>query len=31
VQAFCREYAARLAPLTVREALKAIVRRNGQA
>jgi 3-methyladenine DNA glycosylase AlkD len=27
VQAFCREYAARLSPLTVREALKAIARR----
>lgn len=27
VQAFCREYAARLSPLTVREALKALRRR----
>ena len=28
VQAFCREYAAQLAPLTVREALKVIVKRS---
>jgi 3-methyladenine DNA glycosylase AlkD len=27
VQAFCTEYAGRLAPLTVREALKALKRR----
>jgi 3-methyladenine DNA glycosylase AlkD len=31
VQAFCREYAAQLAPLTVREALKVIAKRKGQA
>jgi len=29
VQAFCREYASQLAPLTVREALKVIERRRG--
>lgn len=29
VQAFCAEYAAQLSPLTVREALKALRRRNG--
>ena len=29
VQAFCREYASQLAPLTVREALKVIERRKG--
>jgi 3-methyladenine DNA glycosylase AlkD len=28
VQAFCREYAARLSPLTKREALRAIARRH---
>jgi 3-methyladenine DNA glycosylase AlkD len=31
VQAFCCEYAAQLAPLTLREALNGIVKRNGQA
>jgi 3-methyladenine DNA glycosylase AlkD len=31
VQAFCREYAAQLAPLTVREALKVMAKRKGQA
>ena len=31
VQAFCREYAAQLSPLTMREALKAIARRQAAA